>query len=287
MNTSDIEILVQAIERHQKERPQDRTFKLLSPQGQILWIKTPSQPRLRLLYSVTNRLMSWLGMPYFQAPPHAGAPGGEASLKIESSMLKHLKAADLPVPEIIASTDKWLALSSVGEVNLDIELKNLSSDQRLLLWQQAVIAITEVHTKNCCLSQCFARNIMLDRPDDTSRNSQNISFYAFYFLDFEEDPTQIMSLAQAQARDWALFLHSTAILISSDKNQAQEFMLKQLKKETINTQRATGQIFKKLKVLRHLKTMQWLGRDSIRIYHLGSFAESIYKKLSTDTSDCQ
>jgi len=278
VNTPDTQQLAQAIQEQQKQRPQDRTFKLVLKQGQIVWIKTPSQPRLRLLYTITNRIMVWLNMPYFQAPPHAGAPGGKASLQIEKDMLMRLKAANLPVPEIVASTDGWLALSSTGEENLDVILGHLPIDERLLLWQQAATEIARVHGKKCCLSQCFARNIMLAKKQDSPQENTSPS-YNFYFLDFEEDPTAIMTLAQAQARDWAMFLHSTATLISADREPAQQFMLNLLSHESLETQQAIQQIFKHLKTLRHIKSVQWLGRDSIRIYQLGVFADGIYQKL--------
>ncbi|MGL4666390.1 MAG: hypothetical protein ACRCWR_00485 [Saezia sp.] len=278
MNTFDIQILAQAIEKHLEAKPEDRTFKLQLDQGQTLWVKTPSTPRLRLLYTVTNRLMVWLNMPYFQAPPHKGAPGGCASLAIEAHMLKRLKTAQVPVPEVVASTNSWLALTATGEFNLDIELKNLPITQRLPLWQQAITAIADVHTKNCCLSQCFARNIMLEKRHSTPKGNATPP-YCFYFLDFEEDPTQIMTLADAQARDWAMFLHSTAVLIRENTEQAQELMINLLKEETLETQLSIQRIFKKLKPLKYFKSMQWLGRDSIRIYQLGVFAEGIHKKL--------
>ena len=278
MNIPDIQQLTQAIEDHQKQRPQDRTFKLILEPGLPLWIKTPSQPRLRLLYTITNRFMVWLNMPYFQAPPHAGAPGGKASLQIEKGMLTRLKAAMLPVPEVITSAENWLALSTTGENNLDSVLEHLPLDDRLLLWQQGVTAIAHVHEKKYCLSQCFARNIMLSKKQ-THQQDETPPTYDFYFLDFEEDPTKIMSLSQAQARDWAMFLHSTATLISNNSESAQQFLLSTLTQETQDTQQATRQIFKHLKVLRYLKSIQWLGRDGTRIYQLGVFAQGIHQKL--------
>lgn len=283
--------LKQSIEQYQSTRPGDRTFKIIDPLGAPVWIKQPDHPRLRFLYSLTNRLMVCLGMPYFQAPPHAGAPGGKASLSIEKEMLIRLKTAGVPVPDVKAYTEEWLVLSSVGEENLDVILNQLPSQQRLPLWQQAATAIAHVHQKNCFLSQSFARNILLKALAVSSCAAQeltkkpneaitNASSYELYFLDFEEDPTKVMTQADAQVRDWAMFLHSTAALVNNDMAAAQSFYLNLLKHEPAQTQIAAKRLFKQLKTLRFLKNLQWIGRDAVRLYQLGQFAQGIYLQLT-------
>lgn len=269
----DADDLQDAITKHQQIRPQDRTFKLMDPQGQQLWVKTPSKPRLRWLYTITNKLMVWCHMPYFQAPPHAGGPGGVASLQIEKRMLVQLKHAGVPVPEVVASKNDWIALSSVGEKNLDELLEVLPAQERLLLWQQAVQAIAHVHAQGCFLSQCFARNMLLTENSDRS-NSQKTT-YQIYFLDFEEDPSAVMTLSQAQLRDWALFLHSTAGLITPHIQDCQLFLRQCLQQEKSISPPETQQLFKQLARLRFLKRLQWLGRDGVRLYQLGLFAQGV------------
>lgn len=261
-----------AIQAH----PQDRTFKLMTADGQELWVKTPSTPRLRWLYTVTNSLMSCLGMPYFQAPPHAGGPGGVQSLQIEKTMLCNLRQAGIRVPQVIASTDKWLVLQSVGDKNLDEQLQALPWPERQNLWQQAVKAIAFVHAQNRYLSQCFARNMLLSEsiePDGTVQ-------YQISFLDFEENPAAVMTPAQAQVRDWALFLHSTASLVMPDMASCQNYLFETLKKENCTVQTEAQKLFKQLARLRILKKLQWLGRDGIRLYQLGVFAAGIQQQFA-------
>lgn len=285
-DSSYLEQLQQSINQYQSTHPKDRTFKITDPSGEPIWVKQPDRPRLRFLYTITNRMMVYLGMPYFQAPPHAGAPGGQASLRIEKEMLLWLKTAGVPVPDIKAYSEEWLALSTVGEENLDVILNQLPSSQRLPLWKQAAIAIADVHQKNCCLSQSFARNILLKalpQPSLVTTRQQTspnaTTSYELYFLDFEENPTKVMSLADAQVRDWAMFLHSTATLVSNEIQSAQNFYLSLLNNESIQTQKAAKRLFNQLKKLRLLKNLQWIGRDAIRLYQLGQFAHNIHQQL--------
>ncbi|RUS65427.1 hypothetical protein CUZ56_03008 [Saezia sanguinis] len=276
MNTPPVDALEQAITAHRQTRPQDRTFQLTTTQGQALWIKTPSAPRLRWLYTFTNQLMIWMGMPYFQAPPHAGGPGGIASLQIEKQMLLHLKEAGVPVPDVVASTSQWIALSTVGDKNLDEQLNADAWLERQQLWRQAVQSIADVHARGCFLSQCFARNMLLHKIPAPLPGQPP---YQIYFLDLEEDPSAVMTLAQAQIRDWALFLHSTASLVTQDMAACQQFLLNYLQQESADVQQEAKRLFRQLARLRWLKHFQWLGRDGIRLYQLGLFAQGISQHL--------
>ena len=68
----------------------------------------------------------------------------------------------------------------------------------LRLWVQGLRAIELVHNQGACLSQAFARNLVRC-PDGV-----------LGFIDFEEDPLEVMDLDQAQARDWLMFAFGMA-----------------------------------------------------------------------------
>ena len=268
-----------AIDAHHAYRPEDRTFKIQTDAGVTLWVKTPSQPRFRWIYTFSNNLVKWLGMPYFQAPPHAGAPGGAQSLQIEKQMLIRLNQANVPVPQIVASTPQWLALSTTGEKNLDEILNDLPVEKRATLWQQAVQTISDAHQKGLYFSQAFARNIMLE---ENGTDASSDKTYQIYFLDFEEDPGVVMSTAQAQMRDWAFFLHSTACLVTHDMPAAERFFLEYLRRETPEAQKTAKRLFKQLSRLRTIfKHIRNTGRDCERLYQLGIFASGITEELGT------
>src|SRR5690606_41218191 len=57
-------------------------------------------------------------------------------------------------------------------------------------------ASTDVHRRGGYLSQPWPRNLTVHEG-------------GIGFLDFEEDPGEVMSLAHAQARDWLLFAYGT------------------------------------------------------------------------------
>lgn len=275
------EDLQPAIDTHHAARPQDRTFKIKAPTGEPLWVKKPSEPRFRWIYSLSNNLVKWINLPYFQAPPHAGGPGGLESLRIEKDMLQQLHAADIPVPEVVASTEGWIALSTTGDRNLDEVLGDLPVEQRLPLWLQATDEIAHIHQKNLYLSQAFARNIMLQ---DNGENHLGEKNYKIYFLDFEENPAVVMTVAQAQMRDWAFFLHSTACLVTHDMPAAQLAFLEHLRAESHQAQLTAQAMFRQLSRLRWLfKPIRNMGRDCMRLYQLGIFATGIHVQLSSPT----
>jgi tRNA A-37 threonylcarbamoyl transferase component Bud32 len=58
-------------------------------------------------------------------------------------------------------------------------------------------ALVQVHRSGAYLGQAVARNIVLTGS-------------GVGFIDFEEDPLEVMSLGEAQARDWLLFSSSIA-----------------------------------------------------------------------------
>lgn len=273
-----VEELQPAIDAHHASRPQDRTFKIQPRNDVSLWVKTPSQPRFRWIYKFSNNLVKWLGMPYFQAPPHAGAPGGAQSLQIEKQMLIKLAQAGVSVPQLVASTEEWLALSTTGEKNLDEVLNDMLPEERIDLWRQAVQTISDAHKKGVYFSQAFARNIMLE---ENGVDASGEKAYRIYFLDFEEDPAAVMRLAQAQMRDWAFFLHSTACLVTYETPAAVEFFFRQLANETPEAQQTAKRLFKQLSRLRSLfKHIRNTGRDCERLYQLGVFAKQVTKQIN-------
>jgi hypothetical protein len=40
------------------------------------------------------------------------------------------------------------------------------------------------------------------------------------YIDFEDDPAEVMTLAECQARDWLSYLHSTAMMLEAAAPQA-------------------------------------------------------------------
>jgi hypothetical protein len=65
-----------------------------------------------------------------------------------------------------------------------------------------------VHVRGQHLSQAFDRNLV-QCPDGV-----------IGYIDFEDDPAEVMTLAECQARDWLSYLHSTAMMLEAAAPQA-------------------------------------------------------------------
>ncbi len=254
-----------------REHPR-RTQSLEDGHGRRIWVKTPIPARLRWIYAVLNGVARSCGMPYFQAPPHAGGPGGAAALIIEEARLRALAAAGVPVPQVVASAPGWLAIADVGPDNLEGVLRDTPAPLRYAYWARGLRAIADAHARGCSLSQCFARNIVLDA---------RLGLHApLYFIDFEEEPTKVMSLAQAQARDWAFYLHSTAIHVAGAGAGALNLFLDALDGESAATRAEAVRLLRQLAVLRWLRPLRRVGKDAERLYALGRFAEEASRRAA-------
>jgi tRNA A-37 threonylcarbamoyl transferase component Bud32 len=164
-------------------------------------VKQPEAPLRHWGYPVLNALAQVLGQPMLRAVP---APGGRAAQGIEVARLRALAAAGVAVPQVLHVTEGWFALSYLGARSVDQLLRHDAGNGRQY-WEDGLQAIRDLHRLGQNASQCFARNMIW--------HEGKVSF-----IDFEDDPASVMPLASAQARDWLLFLHSTAFTLQFADN---------------------------------------------------------------------
>ncbi len=69
-------------------------------------------------------------------------------------------------------------------------------------WQRGLRTLVDVHARDQYLSQAFARNFIAVGD-------------MLVMIDFEDDPLEVMTLDQAQARDWLAYLHASALAFGS------------------------------------------------------------------------
>jgi tRNA A-37 threonylcarbamoyl transferase component Bud32 len=143
-------------------------------------------------YRLLNGLVRLIRLPLLKAAP---AHGGARAQRIELDRLHRLAAAGVPVPQVLHAEDEFFVQSWLGEARLDQLLKR---GDALLWWQRGMRALVDVHARDQYLSQAFARNFIA-RGD------------ALAMIAFEDDPLEVMTLEQAQARDWLAFLHASAL----------------------------------------------------------------------------
>lgn len=162
--------------------------------GTPAWWKTYGAGRRRLRLAALEALVQRLDLPPLLPPPHHA---GAAAKRIEKERIRSLRATGATVPAILEERSDALLLSDIGPT-LSTRLREARGDPGRTdeLVATAVAAIGDVHRRGGYLSQAWPRNLTLHEG-------------SVGFLDFEEDPCEVMSLAHAQARDWLLFAYGT------------------------------------------------------------------------------
>lgn len=176
--------------------------------GEPAWRKryfgSPRRWRLKLL----DRVARILGVTALRPPPR---PLGAAALDTELGRIRALAAAGVHVPRVLSFDADQLVLSDLGQT-LAVRLRQSDRDQAAHWFNQAASAIVDVHRKGHYLGQPQARNIVIDGDARIG------------FLDFEEDPGEIMSLVDAQVRDWLLFMAGTARHMPQDEGELAQLL---------------------------------------------------------------
>jgi hypothetical protein len=172
-----------------------RVQALDTPAGRVV-VKGQRPARGPWRYRALNALAGVLRMPLLKAAPAYGGPRAQA---IEVNRLRSLAAAGLPVPPLLHVADDHIVLRHVGRQSL-VDLLQDPDQDALALWLAGLRALAQVHRRGQYLSQAFARNFLLHQGQ-------------VVFIDFEDDPLEVMLLEQAQLRDWLAYLHSTLWLL--------------------------------------------------------------------------
>ena len=195
-------------------------------------VKRQEPPRQYCGYQILNILANVLGQPVVRGVP---APGGSVAQAIEVARLHTLAAAGVSVPKVLHVTSQWFAMSFLGKTSID-ELLRHEPEKNLIYWESGLQAILQLHRLDQNASQCFARNMIW--------HEGNVSF-----IDFEDDPIKSMPLASAQARDWLLYLHSSAYILNMDAHQIAQRFLRYLRQDEKDVQE---------EVMRVTRSFGWL-----------------------------
>lgn len=157
-----------------------------------VWLKHYGDSSRRFTLALLDWFVRRLSIESLRPPRHSK---GDQALCIEVRRLNQLKAADVHVPDVLGRGRATLVLADLG-ASLSRCLKRVSADPdaRDRLVARAIDAIADVHAKGLYLGNPAPRNM-------TFAND------CIGFLDFEEDPGEIMALESAQTRDWLLFLY--------------------------------------------------------------------------------
>ncbi|KRE93779.1 hypothetical protein ASG87_18275 [Frateuria sp. Soil773] len=156
-----------------------------------VWLKRyerSPRPR-RAMTRLWNFVAKELDAEPLRSPPRHE---GEQAKLLELRRIGELSASGVRVPEVLGEGHRTLLLSDIGP-SLSNRLKRAVDDSQVdRLVKKAAGEIAAVHGRGAYLGQAFPRNITV--------GDERIGF-----LDFEEDPLEVMPLRDAQARDWLLF----------------------------------------------------------------------------------
>ncbi|OJU51827.1 MAG: serine/threonine protein phosphatase [Mesorhizobium sp. 61-13] len=163
-----------------------------SVDGRLVWIKrydVEAKPLAKRLHSLISPLLP----AFLRSSPTTGP--AEAIAR-EMRKLASFRAAGFAVPDLVFSNQSVLVLSDVGEVVQKTLVDSLPADPARHddLLVEVAKALGEAHRAGLCHGRPHPRDMFL-------RDGR------IGFLDFEEEPEAVMTLAMAQARDaWLLFL---------------------------------------------------------------------------------
>lgn len=165
--------------------------------GRTVWIKRYGDNGRRKRMAVLRWIARRLGANSLLAPIPLS---GEAACASELAMIRKLAAAGVRVPEVIEAGPRHLVLSDLGAMFAG-QLRRAEPSLREPMLQDAFEALLDLHRRGVYASQAVVRNLTWSEG-------------RIGFIDLEEDPTQMMSLAAAQARDWLMLVYSSARFFS-------------------------------------------------------------------------
>jgi len=179
--------------------------------GQRAWLKQYGESSRAVALGLLNFVAHRFQLDALRPPPHRSGP---AARDTEARRLAELQAQGVNVPQVIGSGHAALVLGDNGST-FNTCLRQADDAGRDALVAAAMQAIAAAHAKGAYFGQPLPRNLTWDGKE-------------IGFIDFEEDPLEVMDLAQAQARDWLMFGYGVARYYEDRPAQLQSLMAKAL-----------------------------------------------------------
>lgn len=218
------------------------------PSGEKVWIRKIGKSVPAWRYRLLG-LVRLLGLGALQPIPNLG---GQAALDVECARLSELSALGIPVPRLLAKAPGCQMISHLGNHQLGKELAQ--SGEPLAVWRDGLAAIAEVHRRQACLSQAFARNMV--------RMENGV----VGFIDFEDNPSDVLPLPVCQSRDWLCYLQSTLSVLKRQGRLSESIAIWQDIAADIPAEvwQPVARALGKIRWLRHFQAA-WLGSDTARL----------------------
>lgn len=199
----------------------------------------PRRWRLALLRVFVDRL----GIECLRPP--AMLPPDEARAT-EKAMIARLQGFGCRVPQILAEDADAIVISDLGPTLASACKRESDAAARAKLVASGFEALSELHARGGWLNQAFARNL-------------TVADGRIGFIDLDQDPTTVMSVPAAQARDLLLYVYSTARFFESDLRGYSERISQQLAHEPERVRQTLEDALRRLAWLAPLAPL--CGRD--------------------------
>lgn len=172
----------------------DRVRPFDLPQGRV-WVKTAIAPKTGAFYKFMKLFAALVGV---QALRPGLVCGGQAGLDHEAARIRHLAAAGLPVADLVAAGQGWIAVLDRGRpVDSWLKLQEPLTAQAVV--EQAArcgALLAQLHRAGQCHGRAKLNDIVIDAQGGLS------------FIDFEDDFSGI-DISAVQARE--IFLMTASL----------------------------------------------------------------------------
>ena len=254
LSERDLQCIAQA--QHWREGGVDV---LDAPDAGRIVVKGRRAPRSAVLYRLLNALAWLLDVPYLKTVPLAGGSAGQA---LEVARLRALHAAGARVPQVlhVDEAQGFFVMQWLGSEHLASALHR-GAPQAAALWREAGDELLRVHAAGQYLSQAFARNAIVGEDGRLAG-----------MIDFEDDPAQVMSVEDAQTRNWLDFLHSTLWMAPLPQGEMDAALDGWIAAEPPAVQQRFAHACQRLAWLRRLPKHRRWGRDTVALQAAGAAA---------------
>lgn len=211
-------------------------------------------------HRVLNAIARLVGAPFLGAVP---VHGGAQAQAVEIRRLQALHEAGLPVPRVLHVAHDHFVMTWLGANHL-AQLLADRHPRAFDLWREGGQALVRVHAAGQYLSQCFGRNMVIDEREGAPRFAG--------MIDFEDDPLEVMSLPEAQVRDWMIYLQSTLWNLPVARDQVDAALDALLDAERPEVRALFAAACRRLAWLRCLPESRRWGRDTIAVQAVAAAA---------------
>lgn len=234
-------------------------------QGKSVWIKGVEPYKKTPWHCYKKKLGQWFAPKPLFTPTVAC---GNQMITLEKERLALFEQRGVHVPMLIGSAENWLALEDLGE-SLELRLNQATPEKRVDLLFQALNTLIDLHHKGLAHGRAMVKDMVV-------MNNGNIGF-----IDLAEDPQRYMTIDQAQARDFLLFLFSSIPFIKQDL-ATQQKLIAHYMKHTLPTVRQEIQetfIFLKVPYILTYYFHHFLKVDGQRAFDAYTALKEYYAKM--------